>query len=68
MTAAFLDIRPIRESGVGLYAAGTTSFVPRLAPEPQALHRRRLICRWRLDRAGRLVRFWQSDLIAKGPQ
>jgi hypothetical protein len=62
MTAAILDIRPTLESGVGLYAGGTTSFVPRLAPEP----RERLICRWRLDCGGRLVRLWQSDLIAKG--
>jgi hypothetical protein len=68
MTAAILDIRPTLGSGVGLYAGRTTSFVPRLAPEPRQLLRQRLICRWRLDRWGRLVRLWQSDLIAKRSQ
>jgi hypothetical protein len=68
MTAAILDIRPTLESGVGLYEGGTRSFVPRLAHKPRELHRRRLICRWRLDRGGRLVRFWQAELIVKGSE
>jgi hypothetical protein len=68
MTAAILDIRPTLGSGVGLDAGGTTSLLTRLAPEPRELHRQPLICRWRLDRGGRLVRLWQADLIAKGSQ
>ncbi len=63
MTAAILDIRRTLESGVGLYAGGITSSVPLPAREPRELHRRRLICRWRLDCEGRLVRVWQSALV-----
>ena len=63
MTAAILDIRRTLESGVGLYAGGTTRLVPRLTREPRELSRRQLICRWRLDREGRLVRVWQFALV-----
>ena len=62
MTAAILDVRPTLKSGVGLYAGGGTSFLPRVALEPQQLHRR-LLCRWLPDRGGHPVCVWQSELV-----
>jgi hypothetical protein len=63
MTVAILDVRPTLESGVELYASAARNFVPRFALQPRQLHRRGLIRRWHLDRQGRLVCAWQSELV-----
>ena len=63
MCVAILDVSPTLESGVGFYASAARNLVPRSALEPWQLRRRRLIRRWHLDRQGRLVCAWQSELV-----
>ena len=60
MTTPILDIRPTSKSGREFYVGTSRNLVPRLAVKSQPARRRRLQCRWRRDRDGRLVCVWNS--------
>jgi hypothetical protein len=67
MNAAILDVRPAAPPGIVPPLSAATNLVRLFALDRAPAGRRRLVCHWRRDAAGRLACIWEPD-IGASPQ